>query len=268
MTPSSEPHDDPYASLPELYDLEHEGFRDDVGLYLQLAEVVGDPILELGCGTGRVLRPLAEAGFRVTGIDRSAPMLERARASTRSRALNDRVQLILAEMAAADRAPGSPFGLVLLSLNALMHLETITAQRAVLEAARRVLDPRGMLVIDTLNPDPALLMTLDGRVQHEGTWRLPDDTRVDRFASRTLSSAAQRIDTQLWYDLLDAGRNLRRVATRFAMRYVTRSELELMLELAGFVEWQTYGSYDLDPYDDQSERLIVTAEVTRSSNSS
>jgi hypothetical protein len=37
-----------------------------------------------------------------------------------------------------------------------------------------------------------------------------------------------------------------------------------MLELAGFVEWQLYGSYDLDPYDDQSDRLIAAAEVTHS----
>ena len=72
--------EDPYAELPELYDLEHAGFSDDVELYLRLAEVVGDPILELGCGTGRVLAPLAAAGHRITGIDRSRPMLDRARA--------------------------------------------------------------------------------------------------------------------------------------------------------------------------------------------
>jgi hypothetical protein len=50
------------------------------------------------------------------------------------------------------------------------------------------------------------------------------------------------------------------------MRYVHRAELELLLELAGFVEWQVYGSYELDPYDDQSDRLLVIAEVTPSSS--
>ena len=48
------------------------------------------------------------------------------------------------------------------------------------------------------------------------------------------------------------------------MRYVVPAELELLLELTGFVEWKLYGSYDLDPFDDTSERLIVTAEVTPS----
>src|SRR5918993_5294276 len=78
--------EDPYAELPDLYDLEHAGFSDDVELYLRLAEVVGDPILELGCGTGRVLAPLAAAGHRITGIDLSPPMLERARATLQMRA--------------------------------------------------------------------------------------------------------------------------------------------------------------------------------------
>jgi len=59
--------DDPYAELPDLYDLEHAGFTDDVDLYLRLAEVVGDPILELGCGTGRVLGPLAAPAIELPG---------------------------------------------------------------------------------------------------------------------------------------------------------------------------------------------------------
>src|SRR5918997_6900728 len=78
---SSAESEDPYAQLPDLYDLEHAGFSDDVELYLRLADVVGDPILELGCGTGRVLAPLAAAGHRITGVDRSRSMLDRARSA-------------------------------------------------------------------------------------------------------------------------------------------------------------------------------------------
>jgi len=256
--------EDPYAELPDLYDLEHAGFSDDVELYLRLAEVVGDPILELGCGTGRVLVPLAAAGHRITGVDRSRPMLDRARATLQVHASSrlQRAMLAAGSMTEAECAPGGPFGLVIFSLNGLMHLSTMAEQRAALTSARRALDPRGMLVIDVLNPTPELLMTLDGRVQHEGSWRESDNTVIDRFSSRTHDSAEQRIDTELWYDLTKPEGHVRRVRSGFPMRYLVASELALLLEVSGFVEWKRYGSYDLDPFDDRSDRLIVTAEVT------
>jgi SAM-dependent methyltransferase len=255
---------DPYAALPELYDLEHADFADDVALYRQFAEVIGDPILELGCGTGRVLRPLAAAGYRVTGLDQSAPMLARAWEMLAGKPEKERVTLITGSMSEADRAPGGPFGLVIFSLNGLMHLATAREQRAALSAALRALDSRGMLVIDLPNSTPDWLAAFDGRVHLDGAWERSDGARVNRFSASTHFPSTQRIDSELWYDTVHADGRLHRVATRFPLRYLMRSELELMLELAGFAEWQCYGSYELDPFDDESERLLLTAEVTPS----
>src|SRR5215217_4377588 len=257
---------DPYAELPELYDLEHAGFSEDIDLYLRLAEVVGDPILDLGCGTGRVLGPVAAAGNRVTGVDRSKPMLDRARTALQAHdgAVSRRVTFVEGSMTEAERATGGPFGLMIFSLNGLMHLSVMAEQRAALVSARRALDPRGMLVVDLLNPTPELLTSLDGRVRHEGSWRKFDGTIIDRFSAQTHDSAEQRIDTELWYDLVDPAGQLRRVRSGFPLRYIVASELVLLLEVTGFVEWKLYGSYDLDPYDEGSDRLIVTAEITPS----
>ena len=258
--------DDPYAELPELYDLEHAGFSEDINLYLRLAEVVGDPILELGCGTGRVLAPLAAAGHRITGIDRSQPMLARARSMLQEQGyiVLQRVTLVEGSITEAERAPGGPFGLAIFSLNGLMHLPAVAEQRAALASARRALDPRGMLVIDVMNPTHEVLGAFDGRVQHEGSWRKADGTVVDRFSARSHDAAEQRIATELWYDLIDTNGQIRRVRSAFPMRYLVASELALLLEVTGFAEWTFYGSYDLDPFDDASDRLIVTAEVTPS----
>jgi SAM-dependent methyltransferase len=264
MSGNDQGMDDPYHRIPELYDLEHADFAEDLDLYLQLAEVIGDPILELGCGTGRVLLPLARAGHRVTGIDRSAAMLERAQDALAAHDGADRITLFEATMAEADRAPGGPFGLAIFSLNGFMHLAEPGEQRAALQAARRALDPRGMLVIDVMNPSHDILAAFDGRVQHEAAWIRADGSSVDRFSARTHHSVEQRIETDLWYDLVNAAGQLNRVRTSFPMRYVVLSELELLLEITGFVEWKLYGTYDLDPYDSSSERLIVTAEVTPS----
>ena len=97
---------DEYASIAEFYDLEHADFDADIDLYRQLAEVVGDPILELGCGSGRVLLPLAAAGYRVTGLDHSRSMLARARMAASREGLAERVSLVAGEMEDAAAAPG------------------------------------------------------------------------------------------------------------------------------------------------------------------
>jgi SAM-dependent methyltransferase len=260
-TPSAK---DPYGDIAELYDLEHDSFDVDVELMLNFAQVVGDPILEMGCGSGRILIPLAEAGFNVTGLDTSRPMLDRAEAAVAHSGVRDRVTLVEGDMREADQAPGGPFGLVIFSLNSLMHLTTVEDQRAALSSAARTLDPRGQLIIDTMNPSPDQIRHLLESPHHEGSWDLPDGSTVDKWSHRRHASTAQLLDTLLWYDRTHADSSLTRTRSSFALRYVHASELGMMLELSGFIEPMFYGSYDLDPYDNDSERLIVTAEVTAS----
>ncbi|MGH2559566.1 MAG: SAM-dependent methyltransferase [Thermomicrobiales bacterium] len=256
--------EDPYKHLPALYDLEHAAFKDDVELYAGFVEATGDPVLDLGCGTGRLLLPIARAGFRVTGLDLSRSMLDRARELVQMEGLDDRVTLVQGRMADAKGAPGGPFGVAIMSLNGFLHLTTIEEQRATLRAIKQSLDPRGQLLIDILNPSPEVLRSLEHAVTHEGTWSESNGDRVDKVAARRVSHATQTIHTELWYDRVSPDGTLRRVATSYDMRYVHRAELELMLELAGFVEWQVYGSYDLDPFDDAADRIVVAAEVTPS----
>jgi SAM-dependent methyltransferase len=255
---------DAYAEIAELYDLEHESYTDDLDFYLNFVEAVGDPVLELGCGTGRLVAGIAEAGYRITGTDRSDVMLARARERVERRGLSNFVELRRGDITDADQTPSGPFGVIIMALNGLMHLVDVRSQRAALASTRRALDPRGMLLIDLLNPTPETLRSMDHSLVHEGVWSMANGTRVDKFAARRVSPATQTIATELWYDLLSPAGAARRIATSLAMRYLHRAELELMLELAGFAEWQIYGSYDLDPFDDQSERLIAAAEVTAS----
>jgi SAM-dependent methyltransferase len=252
---------DPYARIAELYDLEHSGLSDDVDFYLNFVEAVGDPVLELGCGTGRLLIPIAETGFRVTGIDRSTQMLDRARSAISERSLANLVTLQQMEMTDIGALQGGPFGVAIIGLNGLLHVTTSKEQRSTLASVRSVLDPRGQLLIDVFNPTPDVLRSLDHSLNHEGVWRQSDGSRIDKFSSRRVAPRTQTISTELWYDLTTGEGAVSRVATSFTMRYLHRAELELMLELAGFAEWQVYGSYDLDPFDDHSERLIVAAEV-------
>jgi SAM-dependent methyltransferase len=261
-SPHHEP--DPYADIAELYDLEHAGFTADVELLVNIAQIIGDPILEVGCGSGRILVPLADAGFHVTGIDTSRPMLDRAREFSEAEGLGEMITLAEVDMRHADEAPGGPFGLVIFSLNSLMHLATPDDQRRALEAARRALDPRGQVVIDLVNPTQDQVQHLLNGPHLEGSWTLPDGSVVDKWSNRAQSGTAQVLDTILWYDRTYPDGTIRRTRSEFPLRYVHASELALMLELAGFVEPMFYGTYELDPFEHDSERLLVTAEVTPS----
>ena len=261
-TPPQTPLQDPYAEIAELYDVEHAGFTDDIDCFLNFITAVGDPVLELACGTGRLLLPIADAGFRVTGIDRSPAMLRRAAIAVNEAGLSERVQLHEGDMTEAALAPGGPFGVVIIALNGLLHASDLGTQRAILNAARAALDPRGLLLLDVFHPTPDALRAFDHTVAHEGTWHLPSGERVDKFSTRRVFPARQLIQTDVWYDRIDKDGHVRRIATSFPMRYLHPGEIELLLEVAGFAEWQFYGSYELDPFDDHADRIIVAAEAT------
>jgi SAM-dependent methyltransferase len=258
-TPS--PPFDPYARIAEFYDLEHDGFDDDIDFYLNSIRVVGDPVLEAGCGTGRLLRPIAAAGFRVTGLDQSTAMLDRAKASLDVGA-DGLATLYVGAMDELEFAPGGPFGTVIFSLNGLLHLANPAAQRRALSSTKQALDPRGQLLVDVLNPTFEALRAFDGSVLHEGTWKGHPGGSVEKFSSRRLTQSEQLIHSKIWYDITSGDGSFTRIGTEFDQRYLYRHELELMLELAGFANWQVYGSYELDPFDDTSDRLIIAAEVS------
>ena len=262
MTSALDSASDGYRAIGEWYDAEHDPVVEDVALYLQLAEIVGDPILELGCGSGRIIAPLAAAGHDVTGVDRSASMLKRARHRLAASGSDD-VALVLAEMDQLPDTLAGRHGLAILSHNTLLHATTSDAQRAVLTAARSALDPRGMLALDVINPIGGIATADDGRVTLEGRWELHGGS-VAKFSTRSVDHSSQRIVTDIWYDHVDPRGVVHRTATRLELRYVTVSELLLQLELCGFVEPQVYGSYDLDPYSEVSPRIVVTAEATAS----
>ncbi len=255
---------DPYHAIAALYDLEHDPFRDDIDLLVSFAEATGGPILEMGCGSGRILAPLAEAGFTVTGVDRSTTMLDRARARLANASLDDRVALVEGDMSGDSPIPGGPFQMVVFSLNALVHLASPDLQLAALAHAGNHLAPQGQLVIDIVNPAPDYLMSLAAAPALEWSSALEDGSIVDKWAWRQVHPVEQVIDTTLWYDQVRPGGELVRHRTQFELRYVHPHELSLMLRAASFTEVRMYGSYELDPLDDSSERIIVTAGWTGS----
>jgi SAM-dependent methyltransferase len=247
-----------YAPIAAFYDLEHDQFDDDIEWSRHLAEVAGSRVLELGCGSGRILGPLAAAGNQVVGVDSSSEMLQRARSRLQSAIARGDVALFLGDMQQiAEIAPG-PFDLVIIALNGFLHLDGPDAQQLVLSGVRRILRPGGLLAIDALHAVPDALNMFDGRVVHEGSWDRSESV-ISKFSARTVDWTNQLIESEVWYDEVGVEGVIRRHRTEFPMRWVTPSEISLMLEMAGFVDLNLAGSYDGSPLTDMSDRMLVVA---------
>ena len=247
-----------YRDVAPLYDLEFDEFDSDLDLYRGYAEIVGSPILELGCGTGRLLVPLAEAGFEVTGVDSSLDMLERARARIEQTEFSN-VDLVHGDMRQLTGIPNDTFRLVFCAVNSFLHLESRVDQLDTLSAVRRVLDDRGVLVIDVFHPTPAALSAMDDRLTLDGDWPLPDGARVNRFSQRRVHPTEQLIETILIFDRVDSEGLVTRSQTSYQSRYVHHFEMLGLLESAGFEIEGVYGSYALDPLEDGSSSMIFVA---------
>jgi SAM-dependent methyltransferase len=249
---------DAYATIASYYDSEHDQFTDDVEWFVHLAGVAGRRVLELGCGSGRLIAPLAAAGNHVVGVDASDVMLQRARARLQNSVARGAVELFQGDMQNLPVLVSAPFDLVIIPLNGLLHVDDPEVQRRVLDEAGRVLRPGGLLAVDVLHAIPDALSSFDARVMHEGTWE--DQGRVvAKFSSRTVDWTNQLIESEVWYDEISVEGALSRHRTEFPMRWITPAEITLMLEVAGFTDWNLAGSYDGSPLTDMSDRMLVVA---------
>ncbi len=241
-----------------FYDLDYEPFQDDVALYQGFAERTGGPLLELGCGTGRLLLPLARAGFEITGVDMSPRMLAISEEKVNAAGLGKQVTLVQADMREVDLP--QRFRMAFIAINSFMHLTTLEDQLQALRTLHRLLLPGGLLVIDVDNPQLQHLLEADGRLDLQGRWFDPSSgATVLKYLSRTLDSARQLQDVLFIYDEVFPDGTSRRTLAPFQARYLYRFEGELLLDKAGFTPEQVYGSYDLDPYESDSERMIFVA---------
>jgi ubiquinone/menaquinone biosynthesis C-methylase UbiE len=252
--------EDSYAEIAPFYDLEFDSFDADVELYRGYAQMVGGPILELGCGTGRLLRPLSDSGFPVTGVDNSKSMIDVAR--KRIAGLDNQIRLINGDMRDLRSFEKYSYRLVIVAVNSFLHLETRDDQLDALRQIRNVLHRDGLLVIDVFNPTPSTLARMDDHYAFDASWELDSGNTVQRFSQRHLDSAEQLITTRLFYDVVGHDDSVSRRTTTYAMRYVHRFEMELLLLTAGFEIEGIYGSYALDPFEHDSEQLIAVAHRT------
>jgi len=264
MSPNT---DDGYAPIADLYDhVVPYATREDIVFWVGAAVESGGPVLELGCGTGRVLLPTVRAEVPVVGLDLSGRMLGvcRQRLAAEPEAVRARAALVEADMRGFDL--GRSFRLVTAPFRSFQHLLTVADQLACLGSIRRHLVEGGRLILDLFDPWLERLVADDlGReTGSEPEFVMPDGRRVLR-RERTVSCdrAGQVLHGELVYHVTWPDGLRERLVHAYALRYLFRFEAEHLLARAGFEVEAVWGGYDRRPFGaTQPGELILVARRT------
>ncbi len=260
-----------YDQIAHYYDLTHADLTEDIDFILDLARQSNGPILELGCGSGRLLLPLARAGFTVTGVDNSTTMLARARAALQQEplAVQNRVTLLQADMTQMELANGR-FALTIIPYNTFMHLDS-AQKMAALKRVRQHLEgncryPNGRLFIDLINPFAIADTPDDQDLVLENSFTDPQTGHIiQQLARNRLNEAVQCLQITWVYNVLPidkpipGGSPVQRTTIQTDYHYLFPHQIDLLLQETGFRLTDLSGDYDGSVFDEESERLLVTA---------
>lgn len=246
------PNLDEYAD-PALYDLESHDFEPDGPFFLTLAQRVGGPVLELGCGTGRVTIPLAQQGIQITGLDVVPGMLARAK----TKADSSLVEWIEADARSFNL--GKTFRFIFEAGSLFQHLLERADQEAMLARVHDHLEPGGVFVLGVMFP----------HIEHLTT----EEAEQDWFSYQNEQGQEIRVSGTQHYDPLrqiktetayrrwtdSNGQEVLRIAP-LQLRYTFPQEMETLLHYNGFVVTERYGDRDFSPLTDESPLMIYVCQ--------
>jgi SAM-dependent methyltransferase len=234
-------------------------FEDDLPLYLDLARRQGTRVLEVACGSGRVLVPLVRAGFEVVGIDLSPHMLALARAKLDAAGLD-------ADLREADmrtfQLPRADFDLAIVAVKSFAYLTEAADQLACLRSVHAHLRPGGLLAIDLLHPRLDWLAAPTGSMRDDLLRHVPEHgftlSRVESVVATDLARQV-RVIRSIYETVDDAGHVVEKRFVEWPYRWLHRFEAEHLLHRAGFEVEAVYGGYQTEPFTSESPAMLFLA---------
>jgi len=239
---------DDYAH-PACYDLENRDFTPQGPFYLALAQQCGDPVLELGCGTGRITIPLAQHGVAIVGLDATPGMLTQAR----RKAGDLLIQWIEAD--ARTFQLSTSFRLIYGTTGIFQHMLERADQEALLDRVRAHLAPDGYFAFDVHFPH----INVFAEMPEEQDWfsYVHDDGQEVSVSGTCHYDAIRQINVETAYRRWRDAQG--QAVTHYApleLRYFYPRELESLLHYNGFTILEQYGDYDRSPLTAESRNII------------
>lgn len=242
-----------FDAVAAFYDAQYD--RDDAGVgdlefYRERALAADGPVLEAGCGTGRIYLDLLDAGVDADGFDLSAGMLAVLRKRAAERGLDPSVWRADMTSVAVDRA----YDLVICPFRAFLHLRTVDDMLAALERFHAALAPGGACALNVFVPNLDLICDTYGAVQ---TVDIEIDGEAHTLETRQEIADEVTLRTRGEWRLLDADGAVVADST-YTLKLLTRDEFELLARLSPFDEWSVQGGFDGEPLDGWGREMVWT----------
>jgi SAM-dependent methyltransferase len=244
-----------------FYDWTYEGRVEDIAIYLDIARQRGSQLLELASGTGRLTIPLAQAGFRITGLDVSEEMLQIAREKLAAEGpeVRERVRLVQGDMSDFDLEEVADVAFI--PVASFFHLHTQERQAGCLSCVHAHLAARGTLIVDLLPADMMANQAV-GKTQVVKSAVCRATGKMTRELNRKLAidKRSQRVTVEHTYveEEPDGSETRHRFVEDYT--WVTEDEMRGLLTDAGFRAIRVVGGYDLRPMSASCPRMICVAE--------
>jgi SAM-dependent methyltransferase len=241
--------------LPALYHAHHQQYQEDLPFWLDLARQNPPEVLELGCGTGRILIPLADNCSRVFGLDRDAHMLVFLGAQLNP---SQRQKIHYFQANFTQFQLSIHFGLIFIACNTYSTLSQ-NLRRLLLKNTFRHLRPGGLFAVSLPNPEILVQMPKHGAPEIENYFSHPLDGEPVQVSSSWERTKSSFTISWIYDHLLPDGRVERQTALVSHQLTSVDSYLEEFNQ-AGFRSVLTYGNFDSSPYSISSQYLILVAQ--------
>jgi SAM-dependent methyltransferase len=241
--------------FPALYHAHHRQYQDDLLFWLNLADRYRDPILELSCGTGRVLIPLARAGYRIFGLDNDPAMLAYLQANIEPN-LKHRTRIFEGDLTRFHLT--EQFSLILLPCNTYSTLDT-TERKSTLQCVHAHLCGGGIFAVSV--PNPLLLADLPpgDEAQVETVFEHPDSGLPVQVSSawETTNDAV----TFIWhYDHLLTDGTVHRLTASTRHHLISEKTYRSEFSKMNLAVIAAFGDFDSSAFESDSPYLILVAQ--------
>jgi SAM-dependent methyltransferase len=260
---------DSYRVSAKYYDGAYAAMRDlvDTPFYAGLAKESGGSVLEIGCGTGRVLLPTARLGIEIHGVDNSGPMLDmlKENLARETPAVQNKVTLHSGDMRGFRL--NRKFPLVTIPFRPMQHMLTVADQVSALKTAAAHVAEDGILAFDVFYPKFDVLQLGIGEERLEAEWSpLSDPGTVIRryFRKEEVDKINQSYTLTFIFRNHRSGELVLEEKETLKLSYYTYPHLRALFLLAGLETVTEYGSFAKTPLDNSATEMIFVLRRARS----